>query len=150
MSVDHFQHPLETNGTSLHPSMTTHDSALPSSCAKIVAFKEFKLAAEMETGLKVKQLRSDNGGEYINVTFLQFLKEHGIQLETSTPETPEQNGLSERKNRTIVECTRTMLHANTLPQGFWAKAINTTVYLINRSPTNIDSSESNTLRNLDR
>lgn len=88
-----------------------------------VAFKEFKISAELEMGHKLKKLRTDNGGEYLNAPFTNFLKERGILLETTTPETPEQNGLSECVNRTIVERTQTMLHDSSLTLGFWAKAV---------------------------
>jgi hypothetical protein len=53
------------------------------------------------------------------------------------PHTPRQNGVAERKNRTLVECARSMIKSKNLSNGFWAEAINTVVYLTNRSPTKI-------------
>ena len=61
-----------------------------------------------------------------------YMKEKGIVFETSAPYTPQQNGKVERSNRTIMECARTMLHASELSRNFWAEAVNTAVYLLNR------------------
>ena len=87
------------------------------------------------TGNHVKTLRSDNGGEYTSKLFDAYLKEKGIIHQTTLPNNPAQNGAAERTNRTIMETARTMVcHAN-VPQKFWAEAVNTAVYLRNRSPT---------------
>ena len=53
------------------------------------------------------------------------------------PHTPQQNGVAERKNKTLVECARNMMKGKNISNGFWVEAINTTVYLKNRSPTKI-------------
>ena len=99
-------------------------------------FKEFKALVENQhKGNTIKRLRSDNGGEYTSNTFKNYLKAQGIQHETTVPYTPQQNNVSERANRTIVERARSMLHASGLGYDFWAEAIYTTVYLKNRSPT---------------
>lgn len=66
---------------------------------------------------------------------LSYLVKHGIQLETTAPFTPEQNGRSERDNRTLVESARSMLHAKKLPTRLWAEAMNTAAYILNRTPT---------------
>ena len=67
---------------------------------------------EIETGLKVKYLRSDNGGEYINGGFSEYCAAQGIRIEMTIPGTPQQNGVAERMNRTLNECARSMrLHA---------------------------------------
>ncbi|KAE8695714.1 hypothetical protein F3Y22_tig00110694pilonHSYRG00408 [Hibiscus syriacus] len=90
---------------------------------------------ENETGLKVKRLRSDNGGEYINRRFKDFCANNGIKMETIVPMTPQQNGVAERMNRTLNERVRSMrIHAG-LPKFLWAEAINTAAYLINRGPS---------------
>lgn len=86
-----------------------------------------------EFGKSMKVLRSDNGGEFCNKLMDKYLQCRGITRET--PYTPEQNGKAERDNRTIIESTRTMLLVKNLPKNLWAEAVNTAVYLINRSGT---------------
>ena len=98
-------------------------------------FLEWKAMVERSTGHKVKILRSDNGGEYTSNKFEDYLKKEGIRHKYTIPKTPEQNGVSERMNRTLVEKLRSMLIDSKLPQRFWAEALSTAVYLINRSPT---------------
>ena len=98
-------------------------------------FKEFKSMVEKQIGKKIKILRSDNGGEYTSKKFEQYLKWKGIIHQTTVPYTPEQNGVAERANRTIVERARSMLHAKNLGYEFWAEAVATAVYLKNCSPT---------------
>ena len=88
-----------------------------------------------ETGKTVKCLRSDNGGEYCDKRFEEYCAANGIKHQKTIPGTPQQNGVAERINRTILERARSMrLHAG-LPKTFWADAVNTVVYLINRSPS---------------
>ncbi|GJT93340.1 putative zinc finger, CCHC-type containing protein [Tanacetum coccineum] len=76
---------------------------------------------------------TDRGTEFLNKTLNAFFKEEGIEHQTSTPRTPEQNGVVERRNRTLVEAARTMLSASKLPVFFWAEAIATACYTQNRS-----------------
>ena len=73
-------------------------------------FKEFKALVENSTGKKIKILRSDNGGKYIDKNFTEFCAREGIKREWTAPYNPEQNGVAERKNRTIVEAVRAMLY----------------------------------------
>ena len=90
---------------------------------------------ETETGLKVKYLRSDNGGEYIDGGFSEYCVAQGIRMEKTIPGTPQQNGVAERMNRTLNERARSMrLHAGLL-KTFWADAVITAAYLINRGPS---------------
>ena len=89
---------------------------------------------ENQSGNKIKCLRSDNGGEYVNHTFHFFCDSKGIKRELTTPYNPPQNGVAERMNRTIQEKLRSMLSNAELPNGFWAEALATAVHLINRSP----------------
>eukprot|EP00794_Sanderia_malayensis_P014530 gene14530-biopygen11634 len=98
-------------------------------------FKEYVATMENLTEKKVKGLRSDNGGEYVSDEFNQFCINRGIRRELTIPMSPQQNGVAERLNRTLMESTRSMLHHAKLPLRFWAKALNTAVYLRNRSPT---------------
>jgi hypothetical protein len=98
-------------------------------------FKKWRAMVETETDLKLKCLRSDNGGEYINGGFKEFCAANGIRMEKTIPRTPQQNGVAERMNRTLNERARSMrLHAG-LPETFWADAVNTAAYLINRGPS---------------
>ena len=105
-------------------------------------FKEFKSKVESFTDLKIKNLQSDNGKEYVNKIFDDYLKQHGIQRRLSTPYTPQQNGISERKNRSLMDKARClMIEANT-PKQLWAEAVYTANYLINRSPSKALKGES--------
>jgi len=97
-------------------------------------FKKFKAMVENQTGRKIKKLRTDNGKEYVNHEFSRFLSQCGIQHETTNEYTPEQNGKAERANRTIMDKTRSMLLEANLHKKFWAEAVNTAVFLINRTP----------------
>lgn len=98
-------------------------------------FKEYKNRVENELNAKIKCLRSDNGTEYINRAFDIYLKSSGILHQTSNPYTPEQNGLSERMNRTLIERAKCMLFNAGLQNNFWAEAVATAAYIVNRSPT---------------
>ena len=98
-------------------------------------FKEFISLVENFTEHRVKILRSDNGGEYESKEFAEYCKSRRIRRETSVPYTPQQNGVAERMNRTIMEAVRSMLHHAKLPLKFWAEAVSTAVYLRNQSPT---------------
>lgn len=85
--------------------------------------------------MKIATLRCDNGGEYRNKEFELFCKQKGIQVEWTVPYTPEQNCVSERMNRTLVEKTRAMLEDCAMDKRFWGQAVQTAAYLANRSPT---------------
>ena len=98
-------------------------------------FKEWKTCVETETGKKVKCLRTDNGLEFCNTQMDTLCKEAGIKRHRTCVYTPQQNGVSERMNRTIMEKVRCMLTEAGLEQKFWAEAASTAVYLINRSPS---------------
>ena len=98
-------------------------------------FKVWQAEVENFTGKKVKVLRTDNGGEFTSNAFEAHLKACGIRHELTIPKTPEQNGIAERLNRTLVEMTRAMLLDANLPQKFWAEAVSTAAYLRNRSPS---------------
>ena len=82
--------------------------------------------------LKIIRLRSDNGTEFKNSEFVKFCDYNGIMHEFSTPRVPQQNGVVERKNRTLQETARTLLSENDLPKYFWAEAVNTSCYVMNR------------------
>jgi hypothetical protein len=95
-------------------------------------FKGFLRWAQNVFGLRIKKIRSNNGKEFKNSQIEGFLEEEGIKHEFSSPYTPQQNGVVERKNRTLLDMARTMLDEYKTPDRFWAEAINTTCYSINR------------------
>lgn len=100
-------------------------------------FKTFKQHVEKQTGRKIKVLRSDNGREYVNKEFDNFLESEGISRQLTVPHTPQQNGIAERANRTLVEMARSMMIHSGVQQSLWAEAVNTAAYLRNRCPTKI-------------
>ncbi|GJW17410.1 putative ribonuclease H-like domain-containing protein [Tanacetum coccineum] len=81
---------------------------------------------------KVKTIRCDNGTEFKNQLMNEFCAKKGIKREYSIARTPQQNGVAERKNRTLIEAARTMLADSLLPIQFWAEAVNTACYVLNR------------------
>jgi transposase InsO family protein len=92
-------------------------------------FKEFKALIENLSERKIKIPRSDNGGEYTSKEFVNFCKDVGIKRELITPYNPQQNGVAERKNRTIMEAVKTMIHDQDLPMCLWAEATMAAVYV---------------------
>ncbi|KAI5333503.1 hypothetical protein L3X38_023634 [Prunus dulcis] len=98
-------------------------------------FRKFKAMTELQSGFKIKGLRSDRGGEFLSNEFNSFCAEVGIQRQLTVAYSPQQNGVAERKNRTVVEMAKSMLHEKCIPYEFWAEAVNTAVYLLNRCPT---------------
>jgi transposase InsO family protein len=94
--------------------------------------KKFIRRAQNEFELKIKNIRSDNGSEFRNLNVEEYLDEEGIKHELSAPYTPQQNGIVERKNRTLIEMARTMLDEYKTPDSFWAEAINTACHAVNR------------------
>ncbi|KAH9659148.1 hypothetical protein KPL70_023755 [Citrus sinensis] len=99
------------------------------------AFKKFKAAVEKESGYQIKAMRSDRGGEFTSKEFLEFCEANGIRRPLTVPRSPQQNGVAERNNRTILNMARSMLKSKRLPKEFWAKAVACAVYLSNRSST---------------
>lgn len=100
-------------------------------------FKSFYHMIQNQYSLPIKVLRSDSGGEYINLELSEFLQEKGILHETTCPQTPQQNGVAERKNRHILETTRAHLIGSYAPKAYWADAITYAVYLMNRVPSRV-------------
>nr|GFB67518.1 putative ribonuclease H-like domain-containing protein [Tanacetum cinerariifolium] len=94
--------------------------------------KTFLTGLENQLSLKVKVIRSDNRTEFKNLDLNQFCRLKGIKREFSIPRTPQQNGIAERKNQTLIEAARTMLVDSLLPIPFWAEAVNTACYVQNR------------------
>lgn len=98
-------------------------------------FKEYHAMATAHFNLCMGELRVDNGGEYLSGKMKEFCREKGVILNPTTPYTPENNGISERMNRTLVEKARSMLSDAKLPKHLWGEAVLTAVYLTNRSTT---------------
>lgn len=98
-------------------------------------FKAFKALVENQLGRKIKALRSDRGGEYFSSEFSSFCEENGIIHQTSAPYTPQQNGLAERKNRTLVDMVNAMLLNSRLPLNLWGEALLTACHVHNRVPS---------------
>jgi transposase InsO family protein len=94
-------------------------------------FKEFKALIENLSKRKIKILRSDNGEEYTSKEFVNFCKDVRIKRELTTPYNPQQNGVAERKNKTIMEAVKSMIHDQGLPMCLWAEAAMTTIYVQN-------------------
>jgi hypothetical protein len=94
--------------------------------------KTFVRRAQKEFGLPIKKVRSDNGTEFKNTQVEEFLDDEGIKHEFSTAYTPQQNGVVERKNRTLIDMARTMLDEYKTSDIFWCEAINTACHAINR------------------
>ena len=98
-------------------------------------FLKWKAMIETQSGRKIKRLRTDNGGEYKNDLFLKICEENGIVRHFTVKNTPQQNGVAERMNRTLLEKVRCMLSNAGLGKEFWAEAITYACHLINRLPS---------------
>ena len=95
-------------------------------------FVRMKRMVENEMNRKIRCLRSDGGKEYFSNEFTEYLQRKGIRHEFSCRYTPKQNGVTERKNLTIVEMARAMLEEKKMPKIFWGEAVATTIHLLNR------------------
>ena len=100
-----------------------------------VAFKSYKALVEKEVGNPIKVLRTDRGGEYNSHEFSNFCENHGIKRQLTAAYTPQQNGVCERKNHTIMNMVRSLLTTSGIPKSFWPEAVNWSTHLLNRSLT---------------
>ncbi|KAM1322362.1 hypothetical protein ACFX2F_015335 [Malus domestica] len=98
-------------------------------------FKKFKTMVELQSGYQIKRLRSDRGGEYTSHEFNTFCEDVGLEKQLTMAYSPQHNGIVERKNMTIVEMTKSMMHEKNMPYTFWGETVNISVYLLNRCPT---------------
>ena len=107
-------------------------------------FKIFNAEVESQHDLKVKIVRSDRGEEYygrhtpydqVLGPCARFLMENGIVAQYSTPGKPQQNGVAERRNRTLMDMVRSMMSYSTLPINLWMEALKTAIYILNRVPS---------------
>jgi transposase InsO family protein len=104
-----------------------HDKSKVANC-----FKKFAKRAQNELEVKIKKIRSDNGKEFDNTNIEAYYDEIGIKHEFSSTYTPQQNGVVERNNRTLITLARTMLDEYNTPEKLWAEPINTACYASNR------------------
>jgi transposase InsO family protein len=100
-------------------------------------FIKFKKLVENFFSCKIKQIQTDNGGEYVSTTFKNFTNTHGILHRLTCPYSSEQNGISERKHRHITETGLSLLAQSGLSSTYWVDAFLTATYLINRMPTTV-------------
>lgn len=94
-------------------------------------FKKFKILVEKESGSALCCLRTDRGGEFTSEEFNEFCSMHGIARQLTASYTPQQNGVAERRNRTIMNMVRSMLAERFIPKEFWPEAVNWIVHLLN-------------------
>ncbi|KAJ9546957.1 hypothetical protein OSB04_019500 [Centaurea solstitialis] len=97
--------------------------------------RDWRTMIEKQSGKEVKYLRTDNGLEFCSEEFNAYCRKNGITRHRTVAHTPQQNGVAERMNRTILEKVRCMLSNSKMPKSFWAEAASTACYLINRSPS---------------
>jgi transposase InsO family protein len=95
------------------------------------SFKKFAKRAQNKFDVKIKKIRSDNDKEFDNTNIEAYCDKVGIKHEVSATYTPQQNGVVEKKNRTLITLARTMLDEYNTPKSLWAKAINTACYASN-------------------
>ncbi|CAL9028855.1 unnamed protein product [Prunus brigantina] len=100
-------------------------------------FQSFHNQMKTQFNAQIQILRSDNGGEFVNHDFQTYFQQHGIIHETTCPQTPRQNGVTERKNRHLLETARALLIGAHVPRHHWDDAIVTAVHLINRMPSGV-------------
>jgi hypothetical protein len=107
-------------------------------------FKIFKAEVENQHNIKIKLVRSERGGEYygrhtlfgqVTGPFARFLLENGIVTQYSMSGDPQQNGVAERRNRTLMDMVRSMLSYSTLPISLWMEALKTDIHILNRVPS---------------
>ena len=97
-------------------------------------FKEFQSEVENQRDRKIKFLRSDREGEYLSHEFGTHLRKCGIVSQLTPPETPQRNGVYERRNRTLLDMVRSMMSLTNLPLSFWGYALETAAFMLNRAP----------------
>jgi transposase InsO family protein len=99
------------------------------------AIQRFQARVEVETGQRLRVLRTDHGGEFTSVAFEEHCNKRGITRQHSAPYTPQQNGVVERRNQSVVTMARSLLKGRGVPAAFWGEAVSTAVFLLNRAPT---------------
>jgi transposase InsO family protein len=100
------------------------------------AVKDFFKMVQNQFQTNIQVFRSDNGKEYFNTMLSDFFRENGIVHQSSCPNTPQQNGVAERKNRHLLEVARALLFSSKVPNYLWGEAVLTAAYLINSALQN--------------
>ena len=100
-------------------------------------FQTFNLMVQNQFNSKIQVLKSDNAKEYFTSSLSTYLQNHGIIHISSCVDTPQQNGVAERKNRHLLEVARCLMFSSNVPNYFWGEAILTATYLINRMPSRV-------------
>lgn len=100
-------------------------------------FQTFHLMIQTQFSTKIQVFKTDNGREYFHSQLGSYLNSHGIIHISSCVETPQQNGVAERKNRHLLEVTRSLMLATHVPKFFWGEAVLTATYLVNRMPSRV-------------
>lgn len=103
------------------------------------SFKKFKTLVENESGYEIKALRTDRGGEFTSNKFNKYCEDHGIRRPLNVPRTPQQNGVTDGKNKIILNIARSMLKNKKMPKEFWAETVSCAIYLSNRSPKSLEN-----------
>lgn len=98
-------------------------------------FKDFKEYVENQAKTTLKTFRTDRGGEFTSLDFTRYCESHGIIRHLTAPYTPQQNGVVERRNRTLMEMTRSLLKGMKVPNHMWGEAVRHSTYIINRVST---------------
>lgn len=109
-----------------------------------MVFKKFKVLIEKMIGLYIKALRSDRGGEYMSTAFMSYCKEHEIKRFLTAPYSPQQNGVAEGKNRTILDMVRSILRSKDMTKEFWTETVQCGVYA--KPVSTCDIGRSNTVK----
>jgi len=97
-------------------------------------FKDFKVVVEKETDRHIKFVRSDRGGEYTSMTFMEYCKVEGIRRFLIASSSPQQNGVAERKNQIVFYTFQSMLKSKRMPKEFWMEVVQCIIYVQNQHP----------------
>lgn len=116
------------------PSRYTWVHFLKEKSEALLKFVEFNSTINKEFGQKIKCLRSDNGGEFMSDDFFQYCDNNGIQRQMTCPNTPQQNGVAERKLAHLTSTSLSWMHDKNLPRELWAETIQCACHVINRRP----------------
>jgi transposase InsO family protein len=98
-----------------------------------------RVAAEAECGRKLRVLRTDNGGEFTAAEFASYCADEGVQRHYSASYSPQQNGVVERRNKTVVGMARALLKQRGMPAVFWGEAVVTAVYILTARPPRLST-----------
>ncbi|BFG28235.1 hypothetical protein CerSpe_145090 [Prunus speciosa] len=102
-----------------------------------IVIPKFHQLINTQFHVQIQVFHSDNGREFVNHSLTEFFQQHGIIHQTTTAYTPQQNGIAERKNRHLLDVARSLCFTMQVPKQFWADAVMTAVFLINRMPTRV-------------